>query len=153
MTTHEEWMAMAIAEARAAALIGDAPTAAVIVQRGALLAVGRNTKTADRSGFAHAELNALLAAKDLLGRRPAECCLYSTLEPCAMCLGAITFSGIRTVVYGAPDPAGGATAMFARHPTYRVWMPQVHGDVLREECEALQALPEFGGHGERSARG
>ncbi len=60
-----------------------------------------------------------------------------------MCLGAITFAGIRTVVFGASDPEGGAVDMFSRHPTYRTWMPQIIGGVLEEECEALKALPTF----------
>jgi len=119
------------------------PAAAIIVRRDTVLGVGRNTKTTEQSGFAHAEVNALLAAKPLLGRRPKGCVLYSTLEPCAMCLGAITFAGIGAVVYGAPDPEGGAVSMFKRHPTYRGWMPQVVAGVLREECEALKALPTF----------
>lgn len=135
---HETWMAKAIEEARAAARDGEAPIAAIIVQRESILAVGRNTKTSEHSGFAHAELNALIAAKPFLGRRPEACVLYSTLEPCAMCLGAIIFSGIRTVVYGAPDPEAGAVAMFRQHATYGKWMPEVIADVLRDKCEALK---------------
>ena len=141
--SHETWMAKAIEEARTAAEDGDAPVAAIIVQRDTVLAVGLNTKTSERSGFAHAELNALLAAKPALGRRPDACVLYSTLEPCAMCLGAITFSGIRTVIYGAPDPQGGAVAMFREHSTYQDWMPEVIGGILRDECEELKRLPTF----------
>ena len=143
MLTHETWMAKAIEEAKAAARDGDAPAAAIIVRRDTALGVGRNTKTTERSGFAHAEVNALLAAKPLLGRRPEGCVLYSTLEPCAMCLGAIIFAGIGTLAYGAPDPEGGAVCMFEQHPTYRVWMPQLVAGILREECEALKALPTF----------
>ena len=144
MTNHETYMAKAIEEAHAAARDGDAPTAAIIVQAGAVLATGRNTKTSDQSGFAHAELNALLAAKRLLGRRPDGCVLYATLEPCAMCLGAITFAGIRTVVYGARDPEGGAVALFRQHPAYRTWMPNVIGPILETQCEALKQLPTSG---------
>ena len=136
-------MAEAIEEAHAAARDGETPVAAIVVRGDAILSVGRNTKTSERSGFAHAELNALLDARPLLGRRPEGCVLYSTLEPCPMCLGAITFSGVRTLVYGASDPEGGAVAMFRQHPTYRDWMPNVIGRVLQDECEALKALPAF----------
>ncbi len=101
---HETWMAKAIEEALSAARDGEAPAAAIVVQRHTVLGVGRNTKTSERCGFAHAELNALLAAKPMLGRRPDACVLYSTLEPCAMCLGAITFAGIRTVVIRCVGP-------------------------------------------------
>jgi tRNA(Arg) A34 adenosine deaminase TadA len=141
---HETWMARAIEEARAAAADGEGPVAALIVRGGDVLAVGRNTKTSERCGFAHAELNALLAARPTLGRRPVGCALYTTLEPCGMCLGAVTFSGIRTLVYGAQDPEGGAVAMFRRHPVYRAWMPETVGGVLEAECEALKRLPTFG---------
>ena len=91
----------------------------------------------------HAELNALLAAKFLLGRRPEGVVLYATLEPCAMCLGAIIFSGIRTLVYGASDPAGGAIAMFRQHSPYREWMPDVIDGVLSDACDELVMLPTF----------
>ena len=91
----------------------------------------------------HAELNALLAAKFLLGRRPEGVVLYATLELCAMCLGAIIFSGIRTLVYGASDPAGGAIAMFRQHSPYREWMPDVIDGVLSDACDELVMLPTF----------
>lgn len=145
MDNHHKWMTEAIKEAMTAARNGDAPVAAIIVQSNQILSVGRNTKTSEKSGFAHAELNALLAAKPLLGRKPEDCILYSTLEPCAMCLGAITFSGIRKIVYGSSDPDGGAVAMFLRHQNYRNWMPEVIGGVLQKECDALKALPVFNG--------
>src|SRR5690349_10397745 len=93
--SHEQWMRRAVKEAITAAASGEALVAALIVQAGVLLAVGRNTKTSSKCGFAHAELNALFEAKRLLGRRPRDAVLYVTLEPCAMCLGAIIFSGIR----------------------------------------------------------
>ena len=142
-------MKVAIQEALKAAQNGEAPVAAVIIQHDKLLSIGHNTKTSEESGFAHAELNALIAAKPLLGRQPKECSLYSTLETCAMCLGAITFSGIRKVIFGASDPLGGASAMFAQHETYRSWMPELIGGVLQEECEALKALPTFNGKNTR----
>ena len=136
-------MSKTVAEAKAAAQDGEAPAAAIIVQDDTVLATGRNTKTSEQSGFAHAELNALLSAKHRLGRKPEGAVLYSTLEPCAMCLGAIVFSGIRTVVYGAADSEGGAIDMFRQHPTYRDWMPEVIGGVMESECETLKKMPTF----------
>jgi tRNA(adenine34) deaminase len=141
MRKHQKWMAEAIKHAISSAQNGDAPVAALIVQHDTLLSVGRNTKTSEKSGFAHAELNALWAAKILLGRKPEGCTLYTTLEPCAMCLGAITFSGIRKLVFGSPDPEGGAVDMFAQHQAYGNWMPEVIGGILQVECDALKTLP------------
>ncbi len=138
--SHQYWMQIAVDEARSAAKDGEAPVAAVIVQEGAILAVGRNTKTSSNSGFAHAEINALLTAAPMLGRRPKDTVLYVTLEPCAMCLGAIIFSGIGTVVYGAEDELGGAVKMFRSHPTYQGWMPVIVSGVLRTECEHLNTM-------------
>ena len=143
MITHEDWMIKVVDEAKAAAQDGGPPAAAIIVQGETILGMGRNTKTSQQSGFAHAELNALLAAKHKLGRKPEGAVLYSTLEPCAMCLGAIVFSGIRTLVYGAADPEGGAIDMFRHHATYRNWMPTVVGRVMESECGALKRLPTF----------
>lgn len=144
--THEHWMQVAIDEAMAAAQAGDAPIAAVLVRHGSLLAVGRNTKTSSRCGFAHAELNALLKAAPLLGRHPHDATLYVTLEPCAMCLGAIIFAGIGTLVYGAHDKLGGAVRMFASDATYRQWMPRTTGGILLGACEQLRkmAMPTAG---------
>jgi len=108
-----------------------------------VLGVGRCTKTSEKCGFAHAELNALLAAKQKLGRKPEGVVLYCTLEPCAMCLGAILFAGIRTVVYGASDPEGGAVGMFQKNPTYRNWMPEIISGIMTAECEELMKRPFF----------
>lgn len=138
-------MIKAIEEAMKSARNGNGPIASIIVRHDQIISVGRNTKTSENSGIAHAELNALLAAKPLLGRTPEGCILYSTLEPCAMCLGAITFSGIRKIVYGSSDPAGGAIAMFKQHDTYRNWIPEIIGGVMKDECDTLKLLPTFYG--------
>ena len=147
MTDHKPWMAKLIEHAREAARDGEAPVAAMIVQGGQVLGVGRNTKTSELCGFAHAELNALLSARGKLGRTPDGAVLYSTLEPCAMCLGAIIFAGIRTLVYGASDPQGGAVGMFQADPVYSDWMPEVVAGTLAGECEALKNLPGFAREG------
>lgn len=143
MNDHETWMDRAIEEARKAAEEGEAPAAALIVQDGCVLACAHNTKTSEQCGFAHAEINALFQARSKLGRRPKDAVLYATLEPCAMCLGAIVFAGIRTVVFGASDPEGGATDMFRHDPRYSRWMPEVIGGVRQQECEELKRMPQF----------
>ena len=143
MNEHVKWMRIVVKEAKKTAQDGEAPIAAMIVQGNQILGMGVNTKISEQSGFTHAELNALLKAKPKLGRKPENVVLYSTLEPCAMCLGAILFSGIRTVVYGASDPEGGAVEMFRNHPTYSRWIPKVVSGILQDECEALKELPTF----------
>ena len=138
---HVDWMRMTLEEAKAGVADGEAAIAAMVVQRGTVLGVGRNTKTSQQCGFAHAELNALLASSGKLGRSPSDAVIYVTLEPCAMCLGAIIFSGIRTLVYGADDPEGGGIRMFQQDSLYRDWLPEIVKGVLREECEELKELP------------
>jgi tRNA(adenine34) deaminase len=139
--THDLWMAKAIEEARAWAQEGGAPIVALVVSGDTLLAVGRNTRAAEGCGFAHAELNALLAAKPLLGRHPQGVTLYATLEPCAMCLGALVFAGISRLVYGSSDPEGGAVEMFRQHPVYHGWLPEIISGVMAVECDKLLQMP------------
>jgi len=144
MREYETWMARAIAEARSSSADGDGPVGAILVRDGVSIGTGRNTKTSTRSGFAHAELNALLDARADLGRRPRGVTLYTTLEPCAMCLAAAMYAGVSRLVYGASDPGGGAVAMFAADSHHRALMPEIVSGVLREECEALKNLAGFG---------
>ncbi len=80
-----------------------------------------------------------------LGRYPEGVTIYSTLEPCAMCLGAITFAGINRLIYGADDPEGGAVKLFQSDPFYKEWMPEVIEGVLKDECEGLKKLKTFKG--------
>lgn len=143
MTNHLRWMRIIVEGAKAAAVEGEEPTAAVIVQDDVLIGLGRNTKTSEKSGLSHAILNALLDAKLNLGLRPKGVTLYSTLEPCAMCFAALIFAGINTIVYGADDPDLGAAEMFKQHPVYGEKMPEIIKGVMQEECEALKGLPAF----------
>ena len=136
-TRHEYWMRRAVEEAKRNRAAGEAPIAALIVRRDELLRIGLNRKTARQVGYAHAELDAILQTSRCLGRHPDDCRIYVTLEPCAMCLGAIIFAGIRTLVFGAWDPLGGAVKLFQTHPQYRQWMPEVHAGIMEAECAAL----------------
>jgi tRNA(adenine34) deaminase len=102
------WMTVALEEARAAGVEGEAPVGAAIVRAGVLLARAHNRTRALADPTAHAEVLALRAAAAQAGDwRLGECTLYVTLEPCAMCAGAIVLARIRRLVFAVPDPKAG----------------------------------------------
>ena len=104
-----QFLEIALAEARKAGAAGEVPVGAVVVKDGQVIATGRNSPIGSHDPTAHAEINALRAAALALGNyRLDGCDLYVTLEPCAMCVGAILNSRIRRVVYAAPEPKTGA---------------------------------------------
>jgi tRNA(adenine34) deaminase len=104
-----EPMRLALAEARAAAEAGEVPVGAVVSRDGEVLATGRNRMRADQDPTAHAEIVAMRAAARALGDwRLDGCDLWVTLEPCAMCAGAIALARMSRLYFGAPDPKGGA---------------------------------------------
>ena len=138
------WMRDALSIAREAALAGEVPVGAVIVAAGrrpneALARVG-NRMIRDRDATAHAELLALRQAIRVLGNGRLEACtLYVTLEPCAMCAGAMVLARVGRVVFGAwDDKAGmaGSLGDLLRHPRLN-HRPEVQGGVLGEECGEL----------------
>ena len=103
------WMRLALAEALAAATAGEVPVGAVVVKDGVVIGTGRNAPIGLHDPSAHAEIVALRAAARHLGNyRLAGCTLYVTLEPCAMCSGAMLHARLERVVFGAPDPKTGA---------------------------------------------
>jgi tRNA(adenine34) deaminase len=138
------FMAMALDEARAAGARGEVPVGCVIVRDGAVVARAGNRTLADRDPTAHAEIIAIRAAAALLGsERLDDCDLYVTLEPCAMCAGAVAFARIRRLYYGAADPKGGAVdngVKFFASPTCH-HRPEVYGGLAAAEAGAL--LKEF----------
>jgi tRNA(adenine34) deaminase len=102
-------MQMALEEARAAQDAGEVPVGCVIVRGGAVLARAGNRTLRERDPTAHAELLAIRQAAAATGsERLADCDLYVTLEPCAMCAAAMSFARIRRLYFGAEDPKGGA---------------------------------------------
>lgn len=102
-------MDRAFAEAEAAAKRGEVPVGAVIVSDGKIIAAAGNRTLEDKDPTAHAEILAIREAARMLGsERLIGCDLYVTLEPCAMCAGAISFARIRRLYYGAADEKGGA---------------------------------------------
>jgi len=134
-------MAQALACARDAESAGEVPVGAVIADAtGAVLARAANAPIARHDPTAHAEMLALRAAGRALGNyRLPGCVLYVTLEPCAMCVGALVHARIARIVYGAPDPKTGACGSvfdLAATPkmNHRI---EVLGGVLAEECGAV----------------
>ena len=106
---HESWMRLALDEADAAAAKGEVPIGCVIVAGSQLLARGHNLRETTNDPTAHAELVAIRAAAQALASwRLEDVTLYVTLEPCAMCAGAIVNARIPRVIYGADDPKAGA---------------------------------------------
>ena len=104
-----EPMRLALDEARAAAAAGEVPVGAIVVRDGAVLGTGRNRMRTDNDPTAHAEMVALRAAAAALGDwRLDGCDLWVTLEPCAMCAGAIALARVSRLYFGAADPKGGA---------------------------------------------
>lgn len=134
------FMDMALDEARAAGARGEVPVGCVIVRDGAVVARAGNRTLADRDPTAHAEIIAIRAAAALLGsERLDDCDLYVTLEPCAMCAGAVAFAHIRRLYYGAADPKGGAVdngVKFFASPTCH-HRPEVYGGLAEAEAGAL----------------
>ncbi|MCA1833930.1 MAG: tRNA adenosine(34) deaminase TadA [Actinomycetota bacterium] len=105
----EELMASALEQARTARDQGDVPIGCVVARHGVVIAAAHNARERDTDPTAHAEILALRAAALATGdRHLGECTLYVTLEPCAMCAGAIVLSRVARLVYGAPDPKAGA---------------------------------------------
>jgi len=140
----ETWMSQALAAAREAMPHGDVPVGAVIVRKGAVIARTANRTVRDQDPTAHAELLAIRDASLELGNWRLEgCTLYVTLEPCAMCAGAIVLARLDRVVFGAwDDKAGmvGSVADLLRHPKLN-HRPEVLAGISAPECSAL--LQEF----------
>lgn len=145
----EEWMRLALAEARAALATEDVPIGAVVVAPdGTVLGRGRNRREADGDPTAHAEVLALREAARALGTwRLDGCTLVVTLEPCAMCAGAVVLARVPRVVLGAWDDKAGAAGSVLdvlRERRLNHWV-EVTGGVLQEECSRL-LLDFFAGH-------
>jgi tRNA(adenine34) deaminase len=144
MTPDEPYLQLALEQAAAAANAGEVPVGAIVVLNGEVIATGRNAVLSNHDPTAHAEIVALRAAALRLDnyRRPG-CELYTTLEPCAMCAGAMIHARISRLVYGASDPkagAAGSVLSVINHPQLNHQL-QVTAGVLAEECgELLRAF-------------
>lgn len=143
-TEDRQWLAAALDEARAAGAAGEVPVGAVVVADGVAVVRAQNRMVRDGDATAHAEVLALRAAARSLGEaRLASCTLYITLEPCAMCAGAIVLARVGRVVFSAwDDKAGmaGSVGDLLRHPKLN-HRPQVLGGV--EAAPAADLLRTF----------
>jgi tRNA(adenine34) deaminase len=135
-----EFMTASLALAREAAVAGEVPVGAVVVKAGQIIGVGSNAPIGRHDPSAHAEIQAIRAAATALGNyRLTDCTLFVTLEPCAMCAGAIMHARISRLVFGAPDPKTGACGSVVNlfgeerlnHHTV------VESGLMAEQCGAL----------------
>lgn len=138
--TDFDFMREAITEAQNAAADGEVPVGAVVVRNGEIIGRGQNRVIRDSDPTAHCEIVAMRrAAQHLHNYRLTGCDLYVTLEPCAMCAGAILHARIARLIYAAPDPKAGACGSVLgvmNHPrlNHRV---EVFTETLREECSSM----------------
>jgi len=138
--TDSDFMTLALAQARAALAHDDVPIGAVVVRDGVVIAQRHNERELSGDPTAHAEVLTLRDAAQQIGHwRLDDCTLYVTLEPCAMCAGALVNARIGRVVYGAVDPKAGAVESL-----YRICAderlnhrPPTESGVLADECSAL----------------
>jgi tRNA(adenine34) deaminase len=137
------FMRQALVEALKSSRVGEVPVGAVVTRENQILSRGHNLAISKKDPTAHAEIVAIRrACSTLKSYRLPECDLYVTLEPCAMCLGALVQARLGRLVYGALDPKGGAVQSIMNFPfektNHRV---EIVGGVLAEECSKV--LKEF----------
>lgn len=135
MSDDEKFMRMALDEARKAAENGEVPVGAVIVTHGRVVGRGHNLTESLTDVTAHAEIQAITAASQTIGGKYLkDCTIYVTVEPCLMCGGALGWSQIGRVVFGAADPKRGCSTY-----TDRAYHPktEVVGGILADECGEL----------------
>ncbi|MEM7481164.1 MAG: tRNA adenosine(34) deaminase TadA [Acidobacteriota bacterium] len=134
------WMGEALTEAHRAAELGEVPVGAVIVRDGELIARAHNRRELDGDPLAHAEILAIRqAASQIAGWRLVGCEMFVTLEPCAMCAGALVNSRLERLVFGATDPKAGwcgSLGDLARDPRLNHRL-EVRSGVLGGECSAV----------------
>jgi tRNA(adenine34) deaminase len=144
MSSSEQFMRLALEEARKAEGLSEVPVGAVVVFAGQVIGRGCNRNLTDKDPSAHAEIVALRDAGAALGNhRLLDCELYVTIEPCAMCAGALVQARLKRLFYGAADPKAGAVKSVLQvlnHPALNHQMEVVPG-VLAQECGGL--LQEF----------
>ena len=140
MEDDEHFMGLALYQAKKAYAMGEVPVGAVFVWKGEVIASAHNLVESLQDASAHAELLCIRTAAEHLGNwRLSEGILYSTLEPCAMCAGAILLSRVRTLVWGAPDLRHGAGGSWVNlfdgsHPIHHI---EVRKNIAEEACAEL----------------
>ncbi len=140
MVDHERYMREALAEAEKAYALGEVPVGALVVLRGEIIGRGHNLRETLADSTAHAEILALREAARHVGDwRLNGATVYSTIEPCPMCAGAMVQFRVQTLVYGAPDPKAGAVDSIMdvlREPRFNHQVDVVSG-VLEEQCREI----------------
>ena len=135
MEQDEKMMREALKEAQAAMTAGEIPIGAVVARKGRIIGRGHNMTEKLHDTTAHAEMIAITAATEALGGKYlTDCTLYVTVEPCPMCAGALAWSQVSRIVYGAPDPRRGYS-LFS--PSLLHPRTEAIGGVLQEDCSAL----------------
>jgi tRNA(adenine34) deaminase len=140
MNNDEKWMQIAIQEAIKAEKEGEVPVGAVLVKDGLIIAKAHNQPISINDATAHAEIQLIRAAgKKLKNYRLTETSLYVTLEPCAMCLGAIMHARIKRIVYGAHDPKSGVCGSSEDITNANCFKHKIHitGGVSERKCSQL----------------
>ncbi|MBQ9185644.1 MAG: nucleoside deaminase [Bacteroidales bacterium] len=133
--TDQDYMKEALAEAKLALEEGEIPIGAVVVCKGRIIGRGHNMTERLTDPTAHAEMIAITAATEAIGGKYlTDCTLYVTVEPCPMCAGALNWSQISRIVYGAPDPKRGSTLFSPSlfHPK-----TEITAGILQDACTAL----------------
>jgi tRNA(adenine34) deaminase len=142
--TDEIFLREALAEARAAYAAGEVPIGAVLIREGLILGRGQNRVLRDQDPTAHAEIVAMRETARVIGNyRLTDCELYVTLEPCAMCAGAMIHARLKRLVYGAADPKAGAAGSVLEvlnHPRLNHQMLVVSGVLAEESGELLRSF-------------
>lgn len=140
MKKDKEYMVIAMEEAGKAREIGEVPIGAIIVYEDKIIGRGHNIRETTQQTLSHAELLSIQEANEAIGSwRLEDCTLYVTLEPCAMCAGAIVQSRIKRVVYGATDPKAGCAGTLMNLLTEERFNHQVEvtTGVLQKECSEM----------------
>ena len=140
LMSDELYMEQALREAARAQVLGEVPVGAIVVCDGRIIGRGCNRNLADNDPTAHAEILALREAGRAVGdHRLLECEMFVTIEPCAMCAGALVHARLKRLVYGADDPKAGAihsVLSVLNHPQLNHRM-EVTGGVLAARCQEL----------------
>ncbi|NBW52372.1 MAG: tRNA adenosine(34) deaminase TadA [Betaproteobacteria bacterium] len=139
-----KFMKLALRLAKKAELKNEVPVGALIVQNGEIIGQGMNTSISDHDPTSHAEINAIReAAKSIKNYRLKDCAIYVTLEPCAMCVGAIQHARIDKIIYGAHDPKTGACGSMIDLISVKEinHHAEAIGGILEKECG--QILKDF----------
>lgn len=136
---HNEFMKLALIEAQKASDIGEIPVGAIITYQNEVISTGWNKRESRNNALLHAEIEAIYSACNKLKRwRLTDCSLYVTLEPCAMCTGAIINSRISNLIYGTTDPKSGSCEsvinLFDLPYNHK---PTVISGVLKDECSEI----------------